>query len=52
MPFTGFEPPPPPPCRHPGHNPPNLMRLKPGTHTWTCEACGQSVTFTVPLVTC
>lgn len=38
-------------CRHPEHNPPGMILLPPGSHTWQCPACGKTVTFTVKEVT-
>lgn len=35
------------PCMSPGHNPPSHMALSPGTYEWTCDACGNVITFTV-----
>ena len=35
-------------CKDPEHNPPSMIVLKPGTHTWECPSCGQESTFTVP----
>lgn len=43
---------PPPPCLNPGHNPPNMIVLPPGTYRHTCPGCGRSVTFSVPRVIC
>lgn len=39
-------------CRHPEHNPPSMIVLKPGVYEHTCPACGKKRTFTVPLITC
>ena len=47
MPFIKHKPPPKPPCRSPEHNPPAMIVLPPGTHTWQCPCCGETVTFTV-----
>lgn len=35
------------PCLSPEHNPPNMIVLEPGTHTWKCPACGKETKFTV-----
>lgn len=37
----------PPPCRHPEHNPPNMMVFSPGTYEHTCPACGATQIFVV-----
>lgn len=34
-------------CRHPEHNPPAMIVLKPGEYTWKCPACGEEQTFVV-----
>ena len=34
-------------CRHPEHDPPGHIVLKPGTYTYQCPACGQKQTFRV-----
>lgn len=48
MPFIKFVPEKPDRvCRHPGHNPPGMIVLKPGTYTWKCPACGKTTTFVV-----
>lgn len=39
MPFIDHEEPPPSPCRHPEHDPPGAIMLKPGKHTWQCPGC-------------
>lgn len=50
MPFTKFVPPKKKPqgCNHPGHNPPGMQVLRPGTHTWKCPACGKEQIVIVP----
>lgn len=40
------------PCRHPEHEVPGLISLRPGTYEHVCPACRARVVFTVPLVTC
>jgi hypothetical protein len=40
------------PCMHPEHNPPSMIVLSPGTYEHTCPGCGNTVIFTVPLITC
>ena len=39
MPFVDFQPIK-EPCMSPEHNPPSMMVLQPGTHTWKCPKCG------------
>lgn len=34
-------------CRHPEHNPPNMIVLTPGLYEHTCPGCGKSFIFTV-----
>lgn len=34
-------------CRHPEHNPPNMIVLEPGVYEHTCPACGKKQTFVV-----
>ena len=36
------------PCVHPSHDPPGMIVLPPGEHTYQCPGCGKEVTFTVP----
>ena len=43
--------PPKPPCRHPEHNPPNMVVLDPGTYIYACPGCLQETVFSVPQVT-
>lgn len=38
---------PPPPCRHPEHNPPGMMVWSPGMYEHTCPGCGNKQIFTV-----
>ena len=40
-------------CKHPEHNPPAFISLKPGTHKWICPSCGavQFVTIKSPTLT-
>lgn len=40
--------PPAAPCKHPCHNPPSHIVLKPGTYEHICPACGTVTRFTVP----
>jgi len=40
------------PCLSPQHNPPSMIVLPPGRHTWQCPACGHEVTFTVDGIIC
>jgi hypothetical protein len=48
MPFVKFEPDEKDQrCRHPEHDPPGHIVLKPGTYTYECPACGQRQTFRV-----
>jgi len=48
MPFTDYEPPPKKRvCRNPEHNPPRMLVLQEGTHTYKCPSCGETQTFTV-----
>jgi len=49
MPFTDFKPHPKEDrCIHPEHDPPGMIVLEPGTHTYECPGCGAKQTFTVP----
>lgn len=34
-------------CRNPEHNPPTMVVLPDGTHTWQCPTCGETQSFTV-----
>jgi len=34
-------------CRHPEHDPPMHIVLRPGIYEYTCPACGRSITFRV-----
>lgn len=34
-------------CRSPEHNPPGMIVLPPGRHTWKCPACGAEQSFYV-----
>ena len=34
-------------CQHPEHNPPGMIALPEGTHTWQCPACGETKTIRV-----
>ena len=45
-PFKKFKPEP-KPCLSPEHDPPGMIVLPAGTHTWECPACGKTTTFTV-----
>lgn len=38
---------PPTPCLAQGHEPPNAYAYTPGEYEWTCDACGNKITFTV-----
>ena len=40
------------PCLNPEHDPPSMIVLEPGTYEYTCPGCGETVTFSVPSVTC
>ena len=35
-------------CSSPEHNPPSLMVLPPGIHTWECPVCGVRQTVIIP----
>ena len=35
-------------CTSKEHNPPGMIGLSPGIHTWTCPDCGQSQKIFVP----
>lgn len=39
-------------CNNPEHNPPGLIVLEPGIHTYQCPSCGEITTVNAPLVTC
>lgn len=47
MPFIDHDPPPPPACRHPEHNPPGAIALPAGRHTWQCPGCGDTQIVTI-----
>lgn len=51
MPFIDFQPDK-PLCNSPEHNPPGLIVLQPGWHTWQCPQCGEIIRFHVAGVTC
>lgn len=51
MPFIKHEPPQ-RSCTSPEHNPPTMIVLPPGQHTYQCPACGQITEFYVGEVTC
>jgi len=40
----------PEPCPHPEHNPPGMIVLPPGLHTYQCPGCNKIITFRVPKV--
>lgn len=42
----------PKPCFHTEHRPPMHIVLQPGTYEHICPGCGQTIIFTVPLITC
>jgi len=46
MPFVQYEKPM-EQCKSPEHNPPTMIVLPSGTHTYECPACGKRITFTV-----
>lgn len=35
-------------CRHPEHNIPNMIALRPGRYEHTCPGCGNRIDFVVP----
>ena len=39
-------------CLDEQHNPPGLILLKPGEHTYKCPSCGEITIINVPLITC
>ncbi len=41
---------PPPPCRHPQHNPAGYIVREPGTYKHECPGCGHINRFKVPAV--
>lgn len=46
MPFINHkEIPDPIKCRNPEHNPPGMVVLPDGEHTWQCPQCGVTTTF-------
>lgn len=47
MPTIKIADPPPPPCRHPEHNPPSYRVFEPGTYRHTCPQCGAIRMFVV-----
>jgi hypothetical protein len=51
MPFVDYTPPQ-QVCQSREHDPPKMIVLQPGTHTYQCPACGHKTTFEVPLITC
>lgn len=38
----------PSPCPSPEHNPPGMIVLSPGWHTWQCPLCGKKQSIHVP----
>jgi hypothetical protein len=34
-------------CRHPEHNPPGNIVLRPGHYVWECPECGLEISFVV-----
>ena len=40
------------PCRSTEHNPPNMMVLPAGRHTWQCPSCEEKTVFDVGAVYC
>jgi hypothetical protein len=40
------------PCLDPEHKPPSHIVLDPGTYEYSCPSCGETIVFTVPLITC
>ncbi len=45
MPFIGYEEE--KICTNPEHNPPTMIVLPPGKHTYQCPSCGKITEFTV-----
>ncbi len=39
-------------CTSSDHNPPNMIILPSGSHTWQCPVCLVKTTFYVPEITC
>lgn len=35
-------------CNSPEHNPPGMIVLEPGTHTYECPNCGRLQTIIIP----
>jgi len=35
-------------CRHPEHEPPKMIVLRPGTYEWECPGCGEKQIVVVP----
>lgn len=53
MPFTKYEKWAPRQfCKNPEHNPPTMINLPPGIHTYECPACGYTQTIKVQEPTC
>lgn len=49
MPFTDHQPwDMPETCNHPEHDPPGMIVLKPGVHTYVCPKCGQEQRVIIP----
>ena len=40
------------PCSSPEHDPPTMIVLPPGQHTYVCPNCGEKTTFVVPEIRC
>lgn len=36
-------------CRHPNHNPPNMIVLQPGEYEHECPKCGYKQNIIIPL---
>jgi hypothetical protein len=39
-------------CIHPEHNPPDMIVLDPGTHTYQCPACKHETIIVIPKTYC
>jgi len=37
-------------CNSPEHEPPTLIHLEPGEHTWKCPMCGEEIVINIPLI--
>lgn len=39
-------------CNHPEHNPPSMILLPSGIHTWQCPCCKKKTPVMIDKITC